>query len=579
MSEDSLKVVGHVDVTLVQQAQQGEGEAFAALFNQLHQPVLNYIYHMLGNRQVAEDVAQDAFIRAHERIGQLGPPWDFKSWVFRIASNLAVDYLRGQRRFVDHEEPEMMAGPPTTRRPSERGVQREEVRRAVRQTLDGLPTVYRQALVLREFNGFSYREVSQALECTYDNARQLVHRARLRFREQHGLRMTLEEGVERCRELGDLLSAYHDGEIDTKQRKAVRAHISACPQCRETEEDLKKVGALVAGLAPIWPSEGWMAQVLNQVGIQEVPAPVPGGVGGGAGIGGGGATGGGIKAFMMSGSWMMKVGAVVMASILVMGGLVLASLILSPPPPPPPPSETTQAVTTEPPDATSSAPPSTPAPGGGDVEETSTSTPTSTATTTQTQTATATDGPPIAEANVNSNCRFGPGAVYAIIGTLLKGETAPIDGRNEDWTWWWIERQDGPGHCWIWDALVTVSGDTSAVPLIQAPPPPEPEDTEPPSVSINHSPSGGLKPDETDVVSFTASANDDGGVERIEIWVQAPGASVFSRVTTCQAAATCVYQGGPYRPGKLVYYAKAYDAADNMGESPQSQVTVWATVK
>lgn len=185
----------------------------------------------------------------------------------------------------------------------------------------------------------------------------------------------------------------------------------------------------------------------------------------------------------------------------------------------------------------------------------------------------------MAEANVNSNCRFGPGSVYDVVGTLLEAQSAPIDGRNEDWTWWWIERQDGPGHCWVWDALVTVSGDTSSVPLIQAPPPPEPEDSVAPTVFINHSPGGSYKPDEADVVRFAASANDDRGVERIEIWVQAPGASVFSKVATCRATTTCVYLGGPYPPGILAYFAQAYDEADNMGESPQRQVTVHATLK
>jgi len=171
LKEELLEPAQGADIALVRRAQAGDGEAFAQLFHQLHQSVLNYIYRTVGDRHAAEDITQDAFIRAHERVGQLGPPWDFKSWVFRIASNLAIDYLRQGKRFVDVEEPMEMGRPPTTQRPAERQVQRGEAREAVEATLVLMPTKYRQALVLREINGLAYGEVATALECNYDNAR------------------------------------------------------------------------------------------------------------------------------------------------------------------------------------------------------------------------------------------------------------------------------------------------------------------------------------------------------------------------------------------------------------------------
>jgi len=253
------------DVALVRRAQAGDGEAFTQLFHQLHQPVLNYIYRTVGDRQAAEDITQDAFIRAHERVSQLGPPWDFKSWVFRIASNLAIDYLRQGKRFVDVEEPLEMRGPPTTQRPSERQVQRGEAREAVEATLVLMPTKYRQALVLREINGLAYGEVATALECNYDNARQLVHRARLNFRELHGIRLMAASGAVQCREMEDLLSAFRDGELSADDQRAVKRHIAACEHCQETEKDLKKVAAMVAGLVPIFPSPGWTEGILERL--------------------------------------------------------------------------------------------------------------------------------------------------------------------------------------------------------------------------------------------------------------------------------------------------------------------------
>jgi uncharacterized protein YraI len=484
--------------------------------------------------------------------------------------------LRRERRFVELEEPIMMGEPSTTRRPPERGVQREETRRAVWQTLDGMPTLYRQALVLREFNGLSYQELSQALECSYENARQLVHRARLRFRERHGMRMVLADGVERCRELGDLLSAYYDGELDTDQRRAIKEHIASCPYCRETEKDLKKVGVLIGGLAPIWPSPGWAAHVLEQMGIVDVPAPA-GGAGHALATGGGG----GVKGLLVGGGGTGSVG--FMAFMLAGGtGLVLlaawlrVSSLLGPPtsapvpaasPPVPTPSPTVMA-TQAPTDDEAALP-----------TNTTTATPTPVPTATITPTSTATLGPPMAMALKNSNCRFGPGSIYDVIGFLLDGQTAPIEGRNAEWTWWWIKRQDGPGHCWVWDQLVKVTGDTSIVPVIPVPPTPTPEDTTPPTVTIGHKPTGTMLPDEYDVVTFRASAEDDGGVSRIEIWLQPPGSNQFSKAKTCSDATTCVYNGGPYSPGSLMYFAKAWDANGNMGESSQNLVTVYGGLK
>lgn len=480
-------------VALVRQAQAGDGDAFAELFQRLHLPVLNYVYHMLGDRQAAEDVTQDAFIRAHERLAQLGPPWDFKSWVFRIASNLAVDGLRSGKRFVDIEEPMDLSGPPTTRRPSERQVQRAETRAAVRATLQQMPTAYAQALLLREFNGLSYREVAQALECSYDNARQLVHRARLSFRQIHGIRMLAESGAARCHVLDDLLSAYADDELSAEERRAVREHIASCEHCKETEEDMRKVAGALAGLMPIMPSPGWVQEVLRQLKAGAAPAPqAPGGEGGSGagdgggygggegGPGGGGAGGGEWAASWRSGlrdlSWW-KLGAGGLLALFAGGMFLIAGAfalykIKGPPPTSGPPT----ALSAGGADATPA-----PVPAKG----TASLTPTATATASFTPTPTATLGPPFVVALENSNCRFGPLPVYDVIGYLLAGQRAAVDGRNAESTWWWIERVDGVGHCWIWDGLVEKEGDFSAVPIIAAPPTPTPTPTATPACTID----------------------------------------------------------------------------------------------
>lgn len=260
------------DIELVRRAQAGDQNAFTELFQRLHQPVLNYVYRMLGDREAAQDITQDAFVRAHLNLGQLGPPYDFKSWIYRIAGNLALNLIKRERRFVDDEELESMASPGSPKRPSELEAQREELRQAVWNSLDDIPSVYRQALILREFNQLSYKEIAQALERSYDNTRQIIHRARRRFADAHIGRKMIAEGPYRCGILGDLLTAHRDRELKAEEHLAVEEHIGTCADCQATQKDLRKASALLALIPPIFPSKAWAATVLEEIARQS-PTP------------------------------------------------------------------------------------------------------------------------------------------------------------------------------------------------------------------------------------------------------------------------------------------------------------------
>ena len=566
MKEELIKPAQGSDIALVRRAQAGDGDAFTELFQQLHTPVLNYVYRTMGDRHAAEDITQDAFIRAHQRIGQLGHPYDFKSWVFRIASNLAIDSLRHSKRFVDLDEPMDSLGPMTTKRPAERKVQQDQARQSVQATLALMPTAYRQAIVLRELNGLGYREVATALECSYDNARQLVHRARLNFRELHGIRIMASSGAVRCRELDDLLSALHDGELTKDDQKAVRKHIKSCEHCKETEKDLCKVAGVVAGLTPILPSPDWIEAVLERLqsqGVQPQPSPAQveppanpvasGGTPSGAAISGSG--------------WVLKLGigatvALIGAGALIAVGAWTFNQFVNQPEAvdpeavqetveaiidltPPPTEELEEQVIPEPP----LQPPSPP---------------TATPTLLLTVETPITLGPPIAVALVNSNCRGGPDSIYVTVDYLLLDEQTPIVGRDAQWYWWVVERKNSSGTCWVANNLTDELGDISQVPIILAPPTPTPADTQAPTLSLSHQPKNPLS---NQVVNFEVTGNDPGGIAWIEIWVRPPGQSIAILLGTCNNTTTCRLQGGPYTAGKGEYFARAEDKAGNHMES------------
>lgn len=104
---------------------------------------------------------------------------------------------------------------------------------------------------------------------------------------------------------------------------------------------------------------------------------------------------------------------------------------------------------------------------------------------TATITTTPTPEDPIASAEQDANCRFGPGTVYKVIGSFLVGERSPIVGRSDPAGWWLINNPDASGNCWVADSTLSIAGDTSNVPVVAAPPTPTPMATATPITPAN----------------------------------------------------------------------------------------------
>jgi RNA polymerase sigma factor (sigma-70 family) len=282
------------DEKLVRRAQKGDKAAFAELFTRYEGRIFGYLYRMVGDRTWAEDLAQEAFIRAHQHLGQLGPPYDFKSWVYRIAGNLALDGLRRYRDEVplpDWDSGEATAPEPADQRREgdpEDQARLAEVRAAVWRAIHQLPDNYRQVLTLREIDGLSYNEIADVVGVSLGNVRVTLHRARLQFRDLYGIQVMVEEGRLACQELDVLLSAYVDGELDRTARKRVKAHIEACPACQKKRRDLLAVSSLLAALAPVFPPPTLRPRFLTRLQHLPPPEPAPPGVPGGQPPGRGG---------------------------------------------------------------------------------------------------------------------------------------------------------------------------------------------------------------------------------------------------------------------------------------------------
>ncbi|KAA3645262.1 MAG: hypothetical protein DWQ07_12360 [Chloroflexi bacterium] len=259
------------NVELAQQAAKGDQVAYTELFHQYFQAVYNYALSLTSDPAGAEDLTQDAFIKAYNNIHRLGHPWNFRTWIFRMTRNLFVDQLRGQRTITGLDEARQMAENET---PLEKQSIRSENADSVRQTLEFLPTQHREALMLREFYAMPYAEIASVMEISQSNVKVVLHRARAKFQEAFGLKLLLDEPTEDCASLHELLTVVHDGEAQENQLSFVQKHLTGCDACKERQKRLVKLTALMGLFTPIIPPAGLAESILGKI---EKLAPGPSG--------------------------------------------------------------------------------------------------------------------------------------------------------------------------------------------------------------------------------------------------------------------------------------------------------------
>lgn len=168
------------DVALMLAFRSGDAAAFDALFRRWSGPLLRYLDRMLRDLAAAEELVQEVFIRVHRARGRYRPDARFSTWLYRIATNLALNELRRPRhRAVHRSTDEASAAPLADPGPTTEDVVDARRRGAiVAVALGELPEKQRAALCLSAVEGLSYAEVAEALEVTEKAVKSLVHRAR-----------------------------------------------------------------------------------------------------------------------------------------------------------------------------------------------------------------------------------------------------------------------------------------------------------------------------------------------------------------------------------------------------------------
>lgn len=174
-----------VDQLLVERVQKGDKRAFDLLIQKYQHRIVSLVSRYVSDSSEAQDVAQEAFIKAYRAIGRFRGDSAFYTWLYRIAINTAKNWIVAKNRrppasdidAVDAEQYGMSTRLKETATP-ENELLREEIERTVYDTIAGLPEDLRTAIMLREMDGMSYEEIATTMECPIGTVRSRIFRAR-----------------------------------------------------------------------------------------------------------------------------------------------------------------------------------------------------------------------------------------------------------------------------------------------------------------------------------------------------------------------------------------------------------------
>jgi len=191
---DERDLISATDQEIVALAREGREAGYRELIRRYERPVFSLVLRMVRDRQLAEDLAQETFIKALNAIGSYRPEFKFSSWIFKIANNAAIDHLR--RREIDTLS---IDGAPhattaedieaTALQVGDKGetplaeLEARELGTAIERAIGRLRPEYRSCIMLRHVEGLAYEEIAQLLELPLGTVKTYIHRARHELRD------------------------------------------------------------------------------------------------------------------------------------------------------------------------------------------------------------------------------------------------------------------------------------------------------------------------------------------------------------------------------------------------------------
>ena len=177
------------DVQLMLDVKAGDEQSFALLLQRYRRPLVNFLYRMVREREEAEDLAQEVFLRVYRARKDYVPSAKFTTWLFRIATNLALNSVRDNRYqrmevsidapvSADAEEGDERTLDVAEKRPNiEQHLIEEARRKMIRRAVEKLPEKQRAAVLLHKYQELDYNEIAKILQCSESALKSLLFRA------------------------------------------------------------------------------------------------------------------------------------------------------------------------------------------------------------------------------------------------------------------------------------------------------------------------------------------------------------------------------------------------------------------
>lgn len=175
------------DIQLIERFKSGDESAFDVLVERYQDLVYNVLYSFAVSRGDLEDIAQEVFIKVYQNIGSFSFRSSFRTWLYRVAMNTAIDFSRKRKARPVVAIEELGEDITALLKRDENGEQNREIEekklKIINTLIDKLPDKYRNVVILRDIEGLSYQEIANVLKCSVGTVESRLFRARERLKE------------------------------------------------------------------------------------------------------------------------------------------------------------------------------------------------------------------------------------------------------------------------------------------------------------------------------------------------------------------------------------------------------------
>lgn len=174
------------DHALIEKTKQGDEAAFAEIVNRYRNPLTNYLFRMLNDYEEAVDLVQETFVRVYFAIERYHTDYAFSTYIYRIATNLAISEIRRRKRrklmsltgFFQYEGEEVDFHPPDKKPLPDADMLEDEKKSVIAKAIATLPDKYRAPIILRDIEGLSYEEIAKVMQLGLGTTKSRISRAR-----------------------------------------------------------------------------------------------------------------------------------------------------------------------------------------------------------------------------------------------------------------------------------------------------------------------------------------------------------------------------------------------------------------